>query len=104
MIAEVEKENSGSLESVPTSFSDAVISDFSEYWGDCGTNTSLHYSNTSSPASTPKSQPSSNNVTNYANGSAATTEDSTNAGSQVSSTTRSSVNPNGVGLPEGEYP
>lgn len=98
----MEKENSGSLESVPTSFYDSVVSDFSEYLSDCGTNSSLHYSNTSSPASTPKSQSTSNNVTNYTNGSAVTTGDSTNPGSQVSSTTKSSVNPNGVGLPEGE--
>lgn len=98
LLAEVEKENSGSLESVPTSFYDSVVSDFSEYLGDH----SLHYSNTSSPAGTPKPQPTSNNVTSYTNGSAVTT-DSTNPASQVSSTTKSSVNPNGVVLSEGKY-
>lgn len=99
VFAEVEKEKSGSLESVPASLYDSVcVPDLSEYLGDyASSNAPTPNSDTSSTNSSTKSQQSSNSSSNSTNNS---------DNNQVSSTTKStghSVSSNGVLLQDGKY-
>lgn len=93
-VAEVEKEKSGSLESVPASLYDSVcVPDLSEYLGDySSSNAPTPNSETSSTNSNSKSQQSSSN------------NNSNSDNNQVSSTTKSShsLSSNGV-LQDGKY-